>query len=189
MKLDFSFSLPAWIESFVDLDKPFNNIQDRMDLVIELSKKNVEYKTGGPFGAAIFNLKTNKIVALGVNLVTTAGSSVLHAEMVAIMIAQKTLNVYDLSANNMEMELVASTEPCAMCFGSVPWSGVRQLVCGAKDADARSIGFDEGPKMENWASTLEDRGIKVIQDIQREKAASVLDMYYKTSGEIYNGRK
>lgn len=36
-----------------------------------------------------------------------------------------------------------------MCFGAVPWFGVRHLVRGARGArgeDAEAAGFDKGPK-------------------------------------------
>jgi hypothetical protein len=34
-------------------------------------------------------------------------------------------------------------------FGAIPWSGVQRVIAGARDSDARSIGFDEGPEMKN----------------------------------------
>jgi len=73
-----------------------------------------------------------------------------------------------------------------MCFGAVPWSGVTRLVCGARDEDARSIGFDEGPKLANWVEALEQRGITVVRDVLREQAANVLREYADTGGTIYN---
>ena len=79
------------------------------------------------------------------NLVVPSGCSVAHAEMVAIMIAQQVVGDFDLGGEGKPVcELVASTEPCAMCFGAKPWSGVRSLLCEARDEDARSVGFDEG---------------------------------------------
>jgi tRNA(Arg) A34 adenosine deaminase TadA len=67
-----------------------------------------------------------------VNVVVTHNCSILHAEMVAIALAQKKLGRYDISdEGKSDYELVASTELCAMCFGAIPWSGVTRLVCGA----------------------------------------------------------
>ena len=115
-----------------------------MRLVIELSRRNVAHGTGGPFGAGVFDLSTNRLVAPGVNLVTTTNLSTAHAEIVAIMIAQQVVGHFDLGGpGRPPYELVASTEPCAQCFGSVPWSGVRRLACGARDEDARAIGFED----------------------------------------------
>lgn len=186
-----SFQLPSWIDGFLfSRDKKIPNVFDRMSLVIELSRRNVIEESGGPFGAAIFEIETGQIVSVGVNLVTTQGLSLLHAEMVAFSIAQRKLGTYDLGASGQPgHELVTSTEPCAMCYGAIPWSGVRRVVTGARDADARSIGFDEGPKVENWKEQLQLRGIDVISDVQREKAASVLSEYLARSGLIYNARQ
>jgi tRNA(Arg) A34 adenosine deaminase TadA len=130
---------------------------------------------------------SGKLISLGVNIVEASNCSVLHAEIVAIALAQKALGRYDLSDGGKEhYELVASTEPCAMCFGAVPWSGVSRLVCGARDEDARSIGFDEGPKLANWVKAMEQRGITVVRDVLRDEAAAVLREYGEGGGTIYN---
>jgi tRNA(Arg) A34 adenosine deaminase TadA len=157
-----------------------------MRLVIELSERNIREKNGGPFAAAVFDDK-GVLIAPGVNLVESANCSILHAEMVAIAFAQKTLNRFDLSnGGKLKYQLVASTEPCAMCYGAIPWSGVNSLVCGARDQDARSIGFDEGPKLKNWIEELQKRNIAVQCDVLRKQAAAVLKTYSTLGGTIYN---
>ena len=104
--------------------------------------------------------------------------------------AQKILGRFDLGAEDSSgYELVASTEPCAMCQGAVIWSGVRSLVCGARGEDASAIGFDEGPKREDWVTQLQSRGITVTQDVCRSEAAAVLRHYRDTGGFVYNGRE
>lgn len=161
-----------------------------MALVIEAARLNVSYGTGGPFAAAVFESASGKLVSLGVNLVVSSGLSMLHAEMVALALAQKKTGSYDLGRHDLPAhELVASTEPCAMCFGAIPWSGVRRVITGARDADARSIGFDEGPKMKEWRGELEHRGIATLCDVQREAAAQVLRDYSRQGGKIYNARE
>jgi tRNA(Arg) A34 adenosine deaminase TadA len=119
--------------------------------------------------------------------VVSSNASVLHAEIVAITLAQQYVSSYNLSRpKGVTYELVTSTEPCAMCFGAIHWSGIRRLVCGARDADARSIGFDEGPKIRNWGKKLEDKGIDIIQDVCRRDAIEILKTYQKKRGIIYN---
>ncbi len=186
-----TLGLPGWVDEFFsEPDRAYPTEEDRMRLVIELSRLNVERGTGGPFGAGVFDLSTNRLVAPGVNLVTTSNLSSAHAEVVAIMVAQRVVGRFDLGGQGQPLyELVASTEPCAMCFGTVPWSGVRRLVCGARDEDARAIGFDEGPKMPDWAASLEQRGISVVKDTCRDEAAAVLRKYAQEGGMIYNGRQ
>lgn len=188
--LTIEFSLPEWVNSYCEVYQATDNLNERMKFVIHAAKKNVEQKTGGPFAAAIFEEKTGELVSLGVNLVTTQGMSILHAEMVAIAIAQKKLGNFDLGSKDVAShELVSSTEPCAMCFGAIPWSGVRKVITGAVDEDARSIGFDEGPKPEDWIHELTSRGIKVIDKVERDSAVEVLIEYKKSGGFIYNSRE
>lgn len=183
--------LPDWVEELLsESDRSYPTEEDRMRLVIELSRLNMVHGTGGPFGAGIFDLSMNRLVAPGVNLVTTTNLSTAHAEIVAIMVAQQVVGHFDLGGPEQPpYELVASTEPCAQCFGSIPWSGVRQLVCGARDEDARSIGFDEGPKLPDWVGALEQRGISVVRDVCRDEAAAVLRNYAESGGIIYNARQ
>ena len=184
-----SISVPQWAsELLTNSDKQFLTRESRMQLAIRLSRINIEQGTGGPFGAAVFNIDTHELLAVGMNLVVTSNCSIAHAEMIAISHAQQHLQQFDLGASNSRYELVTSCEPCAMCFGAIPWSGIRHLVCGARDEDARAIGFDEGPKMANWQEALESRGITVETDVCRLQAADVLQLYAKKSGDIYNGR-
>jgi tRNA(Arg) A34 adenosine deaminase TadA len=184
------FSLPSWLESYASTHKPSASIEERMRFVIGAARKNVEERSGGPFAAAVFEIESGMLVSLGVNLVLTRQSSILHAEMVAIVLAQMKLGAYDLGGSDMPAhELVTSAEPCAMCFGAVPWSGVRHLVTGARSEDAREIGFDEGPKPENWIEELESRAIRVTTGVEREAAREVLQHYARTGGHIYNSRK
>lgn len=183
--------LPGWTETFGGNTEPlYPTIQERMRLAIRLAQLNIEHQTGGPFGAGIFELPAGRLIAVGVNRVESTHCSIAHAEMLAIAIAQQTTGRYDLaSEEGKAYELVTSTEPCAMCLGAIPWSGVRSLVCGARDRDARRIGFDEGAKPRNWVQSLEDRGISVLRDVLRNEAKAVLVEYHKRGGLIYNARK
>ncbi len=62
-------------------------------------------------------------------------------------------------------------------------------MCGARDGDARGIGFDEGPKLSSWVSALEGRGIEVVRDICRDESVDVLRKYMDEGGLIYNSRQ
>jgi len=185
-----AIQLPDWAAGLLtDPGKVYPERESRMQLAILLSRLNIEHGTGGPFGAAIFNIDTHTLIAVGMNLVVPACCSLAHAEMVAIACAQQKFGQFDLGSGTSRYELVTSCEPCAMCFGAIPWSGIRHLVCGARDADARAIGFDEGPKMADWKEALESRGITVETDICRQEAADILQLYASGDGVIYNGRQ
>jgi tRNA(Arg) A34 adenosine deaminase TadA len=186
MQQTFAFDLPSWVKLFVsERGERFPTEASRVELAIELSAENIAQGTGGPFGAAVFD-EDGLLLSVGVNLVPTSNCSILHAEMVALALAQKSLGRYDLGDGGLfPCELAASTEPCAMCFGAVPWSGVTRLLCGARDEDARAVGFDEGAKLNDWPSALAQRKIEVVRDVMREKASAVLRRYADESGIIY----
>ena len=184
-KSDIIIAVPAWLSSFEAAQTgSFLTSQARMTLAVELSRQNIIEGTGGPFGAAIFNLATGHLVAAGVNLVTSSNCSLAHAEMVAIARTQQRLGTWNLAAKG-QFELATSCAPCAMCLGAIPWSGVCSVVCGAHDTDARAIGFDEGAKPADWAGELQKRGIAVTQDVLREHAVAILRAYAAGGGTIY----
>jgi tRNA(Arg) A34 adenosine deaminase TadA len=180
--------LPGWVESAqAGSEQVYLTVEERMRLVIKLAQMNIEHETGGPFGAAIFESDSGRLISAGVNLVESADCSVAHAEIIAIAVAQRVIGCYDLAGReDASYQLVTSTEPCAMCLGAIPWSGVRSVVCGARDEDARSIGFDEGHKPPDWVKSLENRGISVVRDVLREQAKAVLLEYGGRGGLIYN---
>ncbi|MDT3778558.1 nucleoside deaminase [Nitrospira sp. MA-1] len=161
-----------------------------MKLVVKLAQLNIQYGTGGPFGAGVFRMDTQELVAPGVNLVLSSKSSIAHAEIVAMMMAQQIVRSHNLGAIGLPShELVTSCEPCSMCLGAISWSGVRHIVCGARGSDAEAVGFDEGPKPANWMMELEQRGIAVTMDIGRTHASAVLQQYVQNGGVVYNGRR
>ncbi|WP_342349822.1 nucleoside deaminase [uncultured Nitrospira sp.] len=186
----YCLELPVWVADYLGQQpETYPNPEARMELVIRLAHLNIQYGTGGPFGAGIFRLDTQELVAPGVNLVLSSKSSMAHAEVVALMTAQQIVGSHDLGAIGLPThELVTSCEPCSMCLGAISWSGVRQIVCGARGSDAEAVGFDEGPKPANWIRELEQRGIAVTRDIERASASSVLQQYVQSGGEVYNGR-
>jgi tRNA(Arg) A34 adenosine deaminase TadA len=185
----FSFSLPSWVSGFVDKwdFSRSESVQERMRFAIALADENILAGTGGPFGAAIFNLETHELIAPGINIVISSKCSVLHAEIVAMMLAQNKAGSFSLSQTGLpQAELVTSIAPCAMCLGAIPWSGIKRLVCGGRDEDARNIGFDEGAKVIDWKESLEKRGIETVVDVCREEAREVLEKYRAQNGVIYN---
>ena len=180
------FDLPHWIQPLAENYQASPSIEARMGLILEAARENVRQQTGGPFAAGVFEIGSAQLIALGVNRVTTQGLSMLHAEMVALSLAQRTLDRYNLGADSKQQyELVCSTEPCAMCLGGICWSGIRRVVSGATDADARAVGFDEGPKPGDWIAELEQRDIEVQPEVMREEARGILHQYRSSGGIIY----
>jgi tRNA(Arg) A34 adenosine deaminase TadA len=185
------FRLPSWAIRLAR--RQSNHIvaaSDRMRFVIQLALTNITARTGGPFGAAIFESHTGRLIAVGINVVEPTNCSLAHAEVVALANAHRTLRQFDLGTPGLpKLELITSCEPCAMCYGAILWSGVRKVVCAARGSDATAIGFDEAPKPKNWVATLEDREIAVTRDLCRDEAIAVFQRYQQAGGRIYNARK
>lgn len=182
------FDLPEWLNDYCQSYQPSSVLEERMDFVIAASARNILERSGGPFAAAIFERGSGELISLGVNIVTPQQLSILHAEIVAITLAQRKLNTYSLKQPFLpDYELISSAEPCAMCLGAIPWSGITRVVTAACDTDIRAIGFDEGDKPNCWRHTLTSRGITVMDQVQRQQASEVLQQYQKQQGLIYNG--
>src|SRR5262245_8631240 len=155
---------PAWVLDVVDVERLYPTLEDRMRLAVGIARANVERGTGGPFGAAVFEQRSGALVAVGMNRVVAGNCSMLHAEMIALILAEARVGSYTLGADGLpDHQLVASSDPCAMCLGAALWSGVRSIVTGASWDDARAIGFDEGPATEDSFRYLEERGIGVTR--------------------------
>jgi tRNA(Arg) A34 adenosine deaminase TadA len=180
---------PSWIDDVVDWSRRHASDEDRMRLAVAVARRNVVAATGGPFGAAIFERDSGRIVAVGMNSVVRLANSVLHAETFAFMAAQARLGSYTLAAPGAPVhELFTSCEPCAMCLGATLWSGVKRVVCGATREDVEALGFDEGPVFTESYRYLEERGVEFRRGVLRDDARQVLDSYRERGGVVYNGQ-
>ncbi|MEZ5175209.1 MAG: deaminase [Acidimicrobiia bacterium] len=185
--LSFTCALPDWISSVVDYDEVYESDEDKVGLANALAMGNVAHGTGGPFGAAVFDASTHRLVAPGVNLVVPALNPTAHAEIIAMAIAGAALGRYDLGDRRRQpMMLATSVEPCAMCLGAIPWSGISAVIIGARDEDARAAGFDEGDKPSDWIDRLHARDIAVTRDVLRNESVLVLTSYNRVGGENYS---
>ena len=182
-----NIALPDWVTRITTYGRVYASIEGRMRLAIDLARNNVERTGGGPFGAAVFEQESGKLVGVGVNLVVPLNNSVLHAEVVAFMDAEARLQSYTLAAAGMPPhEIVTTCEPCAMCLGASLWAGVSRIVYGATREDAAELSFDEGPVFPQSYAYLQERGIRIVSEVLREEARAVFQLYRDRQGPIYN---
>ncbi|MGH8155314.1 MAG: nucleoside deaminase [Rhodanobacteraceae bacterium] len=169
----------------VDFRRRYADAETRIALAIELARGNVEHATGGPFGAAVFDA-AGALVAVGVNRVEPLRSSLAHAEIIALVAAQRALRRAHLNSSGGRYTLATSAQPCCQCYGAIVWAGVDELLVGARATDTESlVGFDEGPLPADWSGELERRGIRVTCDLGREAARAVLRAYAAAGGTRY----
>jgi tRNA(Arg) A34 adenosine deaminase TadA len=178
---------PEWIRDVIDWDAAYATDEHKMRLAIELARQNVLRGTGGPFGAAVFEIPSGALVSVGVNSVVRLNNSMLHAEMLAIMLAQHRVGSYTLLGSQLpQHEVVTSCDPCAMCLGAVLWSGLRRMVAGADRADASALNFEEGPVFPESYTYLESRSVAITRGVLRREAVAILELYRRQGGTIYN---
>ena len=179
---------PAWVAKIINWDQTYRSDEEKMRLAITVSRENVTRGTGGPFGAAIFERDSGRLIAVGMNSVVRLNNCTLHGEMVAFMMAQQRVGSFTLNSPSLPVhELFTSCEPCAMCLGATLWSGVRRVVYGAGREDASKLHFEEGPVFPESYKYLEARGITIQRNLLRDEARAVLELYRAKSGKIYNG--
>jgi tRNA(Arg) A34 adenosine deaminase TadA len=187
MAARLTIDLPAWVEAATADGQTFRDDHDKMALVIRLAEENATRGEGGPFGAAVFELGSGRVVAAGVNRVVQASRFILHAELLALLFAQQRVGSFTLrTPGGPGYELVTSCEPCAMCLGATLWSGVSRLVIGAERADAMSVGFEEGPVFAESYAYIAERGVETVRGIRRDEAARLLLAYRDRGGPIGN---
>lgn len=186
--LEICVRYPAWVGEVVDFDAHYAHDESRMQLALALARENVVRATGGPFGAAVFEVDSGRLVSVGVNLVVPYNNSTLHAEMVAFMMAEARIGSYTLAGDGLPAhELFTSCEPCAMCLGAVHWSGVRRVIWAATREDANALSFDEGPVFASSYKYLRRRGLRFEPGLLRAEGQAVLELYREAQGTIYNG--
>ena len=183
-------TLPAWIHDAVDTARTYTSDADKVALAIALSRQNVEADSGGPFGAVVYDAN-DRIIAVGVNRVMPHSCSVAHAEMMAYMLAQQRTQRARLNRDESDMPcgpivLATSSQPCCQCYGATIWAGIDRLLIGARAEDVMALTeFDEGPLPADWIGELEQRGIAVTRDIERDAASDVLRDYSARGGSRY----
>ena len=178
---------PEWVQETVAFGTCYETDEDRMRLAIELARQNVVRGTGGPFGAAIFEQSTGALLSVGVNSVVRLNNSTLHAEMVAIMMAQHRLGSYTLAGSpSATYELVKLVRPVRDV------SGRGALERRAPDDHRRrsrrrhGVEFEEGPVFPQSYAYLQERGVAITRSVLRQEAAAVLELYRRQGGQIYN---
>ena len=182
-------TLPPWVHDVLAPGDVFASDQDKVALAIELSRRNVEARSGGPFGAAVF-APDHRVIAIGVNRVLPHTTSLAHAENMAYMLAQQRLQTPRLNAVLAPVTLATSSQPCCQCYGATIWAGIDRLLIGARAEDVMALTeFDEGPLPADWRGELARRGIELVEGVLRDRALADFRAFAASNPTIYNGRQ
>jgi len=108
-------------------------LQQAVDLAVE----NARSGQGGPYGALI--VKDGQLIAASGNKVTSTIDPTAHAEVMAIRLACKKLNDFQLQG----CILYSSCEPCPMCLGAIYWARLAKVYFACSRYDAAAANFDD----------------------------------------------
>ena len=148
-----------------------------MQEAIELSKKGMLKKEGGPFGCVI--VKDDVVVGRGNNKVTSSNDPTAHAEVVAIRDACNNLNSFQLT----DCEIYSSCEPCPMCLGAIYWARPKAIYFANNREDAADAGFDDSMLYDEMKRSITERIIP-ITSIGRAEAIKVFEAWKLTTDKI-----
>lgn len=117
-----------------------NNRADRLEQamteVVAYSKEHV-HNGGIPFTAFVVSAD-GEILGRGVNRVFENKDPTAHAEVEAIRDACRFVGTHDLAGTT----LLASGEPCAMCYMNAAFAGISEVIFAADRNEAAMAGFD-----------------------------------------------
>lgn len=183
LPMSVRWEMPAWAHDLMSPGQPFPTPEQRMSVAIELSRRNMLERTGQPFGAAVFDLATTRLVALGVNVMDRSATVAAHAEVVALCLAGVSVGDYHLGrGTGSRIELAASCAPCMMCQGAIVGSGVGSLLISVREDDTRALGLGGSRRPPEWVENLEQQGIAVTEDVLRPEGVEVLREYAARGG-------
>ncbi len=126
-----------------------------------------------PFGACI--VKGDKVLACAHNQVWKNTDITAHAEIMALRVATLKLKKIDLSGST----IYSTCEPCPMCFAACHWANIKQIVYGAKIADAQNFGFNELVISNLQLKKLAKSKIKIISGVLRKDNLELFEFWKK----------
>lgn len=122
-----------------------------------------------PIGAVV--VYQNRVIAKAHNLREITRKANAHAELLAIELANQTLDRWRLE----ETTLYVTLEPCAMCSGAIVLARIPNVVYGARDKKAGCAG--------SLMNLLEDSRLNhratVISGILEEECSAILSNFFK----------
>jgi len=107
-----------------------------MEEVVAYSEAHV-HEGGAPFAAFVVD-RSGAVVGRGVNRVRARHDPTAHAEVEALRAAGRARGAPSLGG----MVLLASGEPCAMCYVSALTAGITEILYAVDREEAAAFGFD-----------------------------------------------
>ncbi len=152
-------------------------VNEFMKVAIQEAKKGIRKGHGGPFGAVI--VKDGEIVGRGHNQVVKNNDPTCHGEMMAIHMACKKLNTFDLSGT----EIYTTGEPCPMCLAAILWANISKVYYGCNIVDTETIGFRDLAFYE--FQNDEEAKKKFVVEMDRKACLKLYDEYKSIKDKVH----
>ncbi|MCH4010251.1 nucleoside deaminase [Companilactobacillus sp.] len=150
---------------------PDNKMHDFMQMALDQAQ--IAQSHGEvPIGCIIVDNRTSEIVSVGYNEREETQNAIKHAEIIAIENACAKIGSWRLE----HMSLFVTLEPCPMCAGAIINSRVEEVIFGAYDPKAGSVGsinnlFEEtkyNHQPEYVGGMLANESAELLQNFFRE---------------------
>jgi len=141
-----------------------------MGLAIELAQTAFE-NNEVPVGAVVVQNRNSEILAAFSNQMRTTGSSLAHAEMLAL---QKSMEILK-NERLVGCDMYVSLEPCPMCAQAISFARIDTLYYAADDQ--KSGGVSSGPKI--FESTSCHHQPKVVSGMMQKESSDLLKQFFK----------
>ncbi len=92
--------------------------REKMDFVISLSRLNaIAHKSGEPFASVVFDIGTNRLIAVGVSQVVPGCNSAKHGEIMAVMLGQDAFKIIDFRTPELNTRCFLPATPARCVLG------------------------------------------------------------------------
>lgn len=141
-----------------------------MDLAIAEAKK-AETRREVPIGCVIVDNTTGEVIGRGSNEREETQNAIKHAEIIAIEEACKKIGSWRLEHTSLFVTL----EPCPMCAGAIINSRIEEVIFGASDPKAGSVG-----SINNLlAETRYNHQPTVLANVKADETAALLQNFFR----------
>lgn len=144
---------------------------------VDIAVQNVNTGQGGPYGALI--VRDNQIIAASGNRVTQDLDPTAHAEIMAIRLACKKLNGFQL----IDCTLYTSCEPCPMCLGAIYWARISTVYFACSRHDAAEANFDDHFIYDEFSKEPAERSIS-MQQINLTNAKKPFEVWLQQHNKV-----
>lgn len=144
---------------------------------IELAVDNVKTGQGGPYGAVI--VKDNQLLSATGNKVTSTLDPTAHAEVLAIRMACKKLNDFQLKG----CILYTSCEPCPMCLGAIYWARLEKVYFACSRQEAAAANFDDSFIYDEIAISPSQRSIAMLH-LELPNGCQPFEIWKESTGKV-----